>query len=133
MAAKIEGKARELLEAPNFAHVATVRADGSPLSVVVWVDVDGDNVVLNSGAGRAWPNNLERDPHVALTIAPSDNPYQYLSIRGRAVEITPDGAEEHIDKLAKKYLGQDTYPFRQPGEQRIKLRIAPEDVKIHGG
>lgn len=126
---QIEGRSRELLEAPNFCFVATVRADGTPHVAPVWVDVEGDEVVLNSAKGRAWPTNLERDPRVTLTVADKDNPYEYVSIRGRLAEETTEGADAHIDAMAKKYLGQDTYPFRQPGEERIILRITPEKVR----
>ncbi len=126
---QIEGRSRELLEAPNFCFVATVRADGTPHVAPVRVDVEGDQVVLNSAKGRAWPTNLERDPRVTLTVADRDNPYEYVSIRGRLAEETTEGADEHIDAMAKKYLGQDTYPFRQPGEERIILRITPEKVR----
>ncbi len=125
----IEGRSRDLLEAPNFCHVATVRKDGTPYVVPTWVDVDGDRVVLNTADGRLWPKNLRRDPRVTLTVSPTDNPYEYLTIRGRVAEETKDGAEEHIDKMAQKYLGQDTYPYRQPGEERVMFRIEPEDVR----
>ncbi|MDO8188003.1 PPOX class F420-dependent oxidoreductase [Conexibacter sp. JD483] len=126
--AQIEGRVRELLEQPNFCFVATVRADGTPHVTPVWVDVEGDEVVLNSAEGRAWPSNLERDPRATLTIADKDNQYEYVSIRGRLAAKTTDGADDHIDAMAKKYLGQDEYPFRQPGEERIILRFTPEKV-----
>ena len=129
MAATISEKERAILEAPNFAHVATVRADGSPHGVLVWVDLEGDRVALNSAEGRAWPRNVERDPRISLTIANGENPYEYVEIRGRVVEDTHEGADENIDALSKKYLGQETYPFRQPGEQRIIFRIEPEAVR----
>jgi len=126
--AQIEGRSRELLEQPNFCFVATVRRDGTPHVTPVWVDVEGDEVVLNSAKGRAWPRNLERDPRVTLTVADRDNPYEYVSIRGRLASETTDGADDHINAMAKKYLGQDEYPFRQPGEERIIIRITPEKV-----
>ena len=133
MAERIEGRSRELLEAPNFCFVATLRRDGTPHVTPVWVDVDGDEVVLNSARGRIWPANLERDPRVTLAVASNENPYEYVSIRGRLAAITEVGADEHIDAMAKKYLGQDRYPFRQPGEQRIIVRITPEHVHHNGG
>ena len=133
MAATISEKERALLEAPNFAHVATVRADGSPHGVLVWVDLEGDRVALNSAEGRAWPRNVERDPRISLTIANGENPYEYVEIRGRVVERTTEGADEHIDALAKKYMGVDEYPFRTPDEQRIKILVEPEQVRFQGG
>jgi PPOX class probable F420-dependent enzyme len=133
MAATIGAREREILEAPNFAHVATLRADGSPHGVLVWVDVEGDRVVLNSSEGRDWPENLKRDPRVSLTVPNSENPYETVVIRGRVAEATHEGADEHIDKMAKKYLGQDEYPYRQPGEQRVKIVVEPERVQVQGG
>lgn len=132
MGAQLEGRSRELLEEPNFCFVATLRTDGTPHVAPVWVDVDGDTVVLNSATGRAWPTNLRRDERVTLTVANRENQYEYVSIRGRLAEETTDGADAHIDAMAKKYLGQDEYPFRQPGEERIILRIAPEKVRYNG-
>jgi PPOX class probable F420-dependent enzyme len=85
---------------------------------------------LNSAEGRAWPRNLARDPRVTLTVQNMQNPYEYVEIRGRVSERTHEGADEHIDALAKKYLGVDTYPQRQPGEQRVIIRVEPEHVYI---
>jgi PPOX class probable F420-dependent enzyme len=133
MADRIDGRARELIEARNFCHVATISRDGTPHLAVVWVDTDGEEVLLNSADGRAWPGNLRRDPRTRLTIVNSENPYEYVSVKGRASEITPEGADEHIDALAKKYLDEDEYPFRQPGEVRLIVRIAPEKVALRGG
>lgn len=132
MAGAIEGRSRELLEAPNFCAVATLRADGTPHLTTVWVDVDGDAVVLNSARGRAWPTNLERDPRVTLMVQERENPYEYVAIEGRVAEMTEEGADAHIDKLAQKYLGVDEYPRRRPGERRVIVRIAPERV-FHRG
>ena len=128
MAQSIEGRSRELLEQPNFCHVGSLREDGSPHVVPVWVDTDGSYALLNTAEGRVWANNAERDPRLALTVAHRENPYEYVTIRGRVEEITREGADEHIDKLAKKYLGLDEYPLRQPGEQRVILRVSAERV-----
>jgi PPOX class probable F420-dependent enzyme len=133
MAGKLEGRARELLEAPNFVAVATLDEDGTPDVKVVWGDVDDDHVVLNSAEGRKWPRNLRRDPRVTVTVVNHENPYEYAVIRGRLAGDTHEGADENIDKLAKKYLDKDEYPFRQPGEQRVMFRIEPERVNVHGG
>src|ERR1700690_3074387 len=133
MSVKIEGRAEELLSAKNFCHVATLRADGSVHGVPVWVDVQDGLAVLNTAEGRAWPPNLERDPRVTLTVQNLENPYEYVEVRGRVAERTHDGADEHIDALAKKYMGVDEYPLRQPGEQRVIIRVEPEHVHAFGG
>ena len=132
MSATIEGRAEELLKAKNFCHVSTLRADGSVQTAPVWIDVQDGRPVLNSAEGRAWPRNLERDPRVTLAVQNMENPYEYVEIRGTVAERTTDGADEHIDSLAKKYLDLDDYPNRQPGEQRVIIRIAPEHVHLHG-
>ncbi len=128
MSATLEGPAIELLKAKNFANVATLRADGSAQVSPVWVDVQDGKPVVNSAEGRAWPRNLERDPRVTLAVQNLENPYEYVEIRGTVAERTHEGADEHIDALAKKYLGVDRYPARQPGEQRVILRLEPEHV-----
>ena len=123
---------RKLLEGRNFAHLATVMPDGSPQVSAVWVDYDGRYVLVNTAEGRQKPRNLRRDTRVALSIVNQENPYASATIRGRAVELTHDGADEHIDKLAKKYLGQDRYPYRQPGEQRLIVKIEPMKMSSWG-
>ncbi len=133
MSVRIEGRGEELLKAKNFCDVATLRADGSVHAVPVWVDVQDGRPVLNTAEGRTWPRNLERDPRVTLTVQNMENPYEYLAVRGRVAERTHEGADEHIDELAKKYMGADEYPFRQPGEQRVIIRIEPEHARVMGG
>ena len=132
MSATIEGRGEELLKGKNFCHVATLRPDGSVHGVPVWVDVEDGRAVLNTAKGRAWPRNLERDPRVTLTVQNMENPYEYLAIRGRAETPTTDGADAKIDAMAKKYMGVDEYPMRQPGEQRIIVRVEPEHVHVWG-
>jgi PPOX class probable F420-dependent enzyme len=132
MSTTIEGRGAELLQAKNFANVSTLRADGSVHAVPVWVDVQDGRPVLNTAEGRAWPRNLERDPRVTITVQNLENPYEYVMVRGRVSERTHEGADEHIDGLAKKYLDQDSYPFRQPGEQRLIIRVEPESVHVYG-
>ena len=132
MSVRIEGRAEELLRARNFCHLATLRPDGSVHGVPVWVDVQDGLPVLNSAEGRAWPRNLERDPRVTLTVQNMENPYEYVEIRGRVVERTHEGADEHIDALAKKYMDKDEYPLRQPDEQRVIIRVEPEHAKVWG-
>ncbi len=133
MSTTIQGRAEELLSAANFCNVATLRRDGSVHLAPVWVDVENGMPVLNTAEGRAWPKNLERDPRVTLTVQNIENPYEYVEIRGRVAERSHEGAEAHIDKLAKKYLGKDSYPFRQPGERRVIIRVEPETVRVQGG
>jgi PPOX class probable F420-dependent enzyme len=133
MSATIEGRSEELLQGKNFCHVATLRPDGSVHGVPVWVDVQDGKVLLNTAQGRAWPRNLERDPRVTLTVQNMENPYEYLAIRGRADAPITDGADAHIDAMAKKYMGVDEYPMRQPGEQRIIIRVEPDHVRTWGG
>jgi len=133
MSARIEGRGEELLKGKNFGHIATLRPDGSAHDVPVWVDVQDGRPVLNTAEGRAWPRNLERDPRVTLTVQNMENPYEYVTIRGHVAERTHEGADEHIDALAKKYLDEDEYPNRRPGEQRVIIRVEPEYVRTHGG
>jgi PPOX class probable F420-dependent enzyme len=119
---------RELLEQPNYAVVSTLNADGTIHSTIVWVSAEDGAVAVNSAVGRKWPNNLERDPRVNVLVYEAGNPYNFVEIRGRA-QGTLDGADEHINALSKKYIDQDEYPFRQPGEQRIKYVVTPEHVR----
>jgi len=119
---------RELLDAANHAVISTLNPDGTILSTVVWVSAEGDTVAVNSAVGRRWPTNLERDPRVTLLVYDQGNPYEYVEIRGTASGSTED-ADEHINGLSKTYIGQDEYPFRQPGEQRIKYTIEPQSVR----
>jgi PPOX class probable F420-dependent enzyme len=129
--AALTDKQREFLEQPFVGEVTTLRGDGSPHSTVVWVDVDTDVVMFNTAVGRAKERHLRRDPRVALIVVDPGNAYKWLSVSGQA-EITTDGADAQIDKLAKKYLGEDEYPWRNPQEQRISVRIRPEHVDSSG-
>jgi PPOX class probable F420-dependent enzyme len=133
MSQAIDGRAEELLKDKNFCIVSTIRADGSIHAAPTWVDVQDGRPVVNTAEGRAWPRNLARDPRVTLTVQNMENPYEYLTIRGRVAERTTDGADEHIDALAMKYLGAESYPYRQPGEQRVIIRVDPEYVHVYGG
>lgn len=127
MAAEIPHEARSLLDDTNFAHVVTLMPDGMPQATPVWVDRDGGVAVFNTAKGRTKHRNLERDPRVTLSVHQHDDPYHYLQIRGRA-ELVEEGASDHIDKMARKYIGKDRYPFAQPGEERIIVRVTPEAV-----
>jgi PPOX class probable F420-dependent enzyme len=118
----------DLFKKKAFAHLATVMPDGKPQVTPIWVDYDGRNVVFNTAEGRQKDKNLQRDARVAMSILDPDNPYRYLEVRGRIVERTHAGADQHIDAMAKKYLGQDKYPFRQPNEVRVIYKVQPEHV-----
>jgi PPOX class probable F420-dependent enzyme len=124
----------KLLKEKQLAHFATAMADGAPQLTPVWVDVsdDGTLIYINTAEGRIKTRNFDRNPKVALEVVDRENDYRFVSVRGRVVERTHEGAREHIDKLAKKYLGQDTYPWMQPGMQRVKLAIKPEFVLERG-
>jgi PPOX class probable F420-dependent enzyme len=132
MSSKIEGRSEELLRAKNFCNVATFLRDGSIHGVPVWIDVKDGRPVVNTAEGRVWPKNLARDPRVTMTVVNHENPYEYVEIRGRVAESTHEGADEHIDAMAKKYLDQDSYPFRQPGEVRLMITVEPQHVRLYG-
>jgi PPOX class probable F420-dependent enzyme len=132
MAGVIPENYRDLFQKKAFASLTTLMPDGSPQTTPVWVDVDGDHVVFNSAKGRQKDRNVRRDPRVALAIIDPENPYRYLEIRGKVEEITEQGADKHIDKMAKKYLGKDKYPFAQPGEVRVMYKIRPEHTTTMG-
>jgi PPOX class probable F420-dependent enzyme len=122
----------DILTKPAFAHLATLNPDGSPQVTPVWVDFDGTHLIVNTARGRVKAKNLAREPRVALSIADPENPYRYLGVQGRVIEMTEDGGDAHIDKMAKKYLGKETYPFRAPGEVRVIVKIAPDKVHTNG-
>lgn len=123
-----DAEVSKLLSEPNYAVVSTLNEDGSMLSTIVWISAEDGTVAVNSAKGRRWPANLERDPRITALVYEAGNPYNYVEIRGRA-SATTDGADEHIDALTKKYINQDKYPFRQPGEQRIKFVIEPDHIR----
>ena len=127
MTVALPPEALHLLDEPNFGHLATIFPDGSPQSSVVWVERDGDTVVLNTAAGRAKHRNIERDPRVSLSIHNRNRPTEYMEVRGQAT-LTAEGADTHIDQLARKYLGKDVYPFRFAGMKRLIIRVTPTSV-----
>jgi len=122
----------DLFSKRAFANLGTLMPDGRPQVTPVWCDYDGQHVIFNSAKGRQKDRNVRRDPRVALAIVDPDNPYRYLEIRGTVVEITEDGASQHIDKMAKKYMGVDKYPYSQPGEVRVLYKIRPEHTTVMG-
>lgn len=123
---------RDLFEKRAFAHLATVMPDGSPQVTPVWVDFDGEYILVNTARGRQKSRNVEREAKVALDMIDPDNPYRWLAVRGHVVDVIEAGAADHIDKMAYKYLGQEKYPFRRPGEERIIFKIAPDKVATGG-
>ena len=128
MATLNDQEVKQLLERPNCAVISTFNEDGSILSTVVWVGAENGSLAVNSAIGRRWPANLQRDPRITVLVYEDGNPYNYVEIRGTA-SGTRDGADEHINALTKKYMNQDEYPFRAPGEERIKFVISPDHVR----
>lgn len=123
---ELQPKAKLLLEGKNFANIATIMKDGSPQITTTWVDHDGDIILINTARGRTKVQNVMRDPRVAISIFSMEDPYDSLYIRGKVIEITEKGAEEHIDRLAQKYIGMN---YRQHGD-RVILRIEPQHVLL---
>ena len=132
MAQTIPEGFRDVLNKRGFAHLATPMKDGSPQVTPVWYDYDGTHIRINSAKGRLKDKNMRRDKRVALSIQDPDNPYRNIAIRREVDEITQDGADEHIDALAKKYLDKDRYPFRAPGEVRVMYKIRPDKISTMG-
>ena len=129
MAAKVIPESHvDLFSKKAFAHLVTLMPSGAPQVTPVWVDYDGHHVLINTAEGRQKDKNLQRDPRVAFSMLDPDNPYKYLEVRGRVAERSHNGADQHIDAMAKKYLGKDKYPFRQPSEVRVIYKIEPEHV-----
>jgi PPOX class probable F420-dependent enzyme len=132
MSQAIPDKYQDLFTKRAFASLATLMPDGRPQVTPVWCDLQGDLVLINTAKGRQKDKNMRRDPRVALAIIDPDNPYRYMEIRGRVVEITENDADAHIDKMAKKYLGADKYPYRSESEQRVIFKIQPEHTTTMG-
>ena len=129
--AELDQNQTQFLEQPFVGVATTLRKDGSPHSTVVWVDVDNGNLSFNTAVGRAKERHIRENPKVALTVVDPQDAYKWVSVSGDA-ELTTEGADPQIDRLAKKYLGKDEYPWRKPEEQRITVRITPEKVDTSG-
>jgi len=125
-------KYSDLFHKKAFANLSTLMKDGSPQVTPVWFDYDGSHIRVNSALGRVKDKNIRRDPRVSMSIQDPDNPYRYLEIRGKVIDITQQGADDHIDSLAQKYLGQAKYPYRQPGEVRVLYKIEPQKLSSMG-
>ncbi len=130
--AQIPEEYRDLFSKPAFANLVTLMPDGSPQVTPVWCDLQDGFVVINTAKGRLKDRNMRRDPRVALAVSDPANPYRYLQVRGRVAEITETGADKHIDRMAKKYLGVDSYPYRRPDEVRVMYKIQPDHVQAYG-
>jgi PPOX class probable F420-dependent enzyme len=130
--ATLTDKQAALFTGRNWGVIATIREDGSPQATPVWIDYDGEKVLVNSARGRTKVTNIERDPRATVTVLPAEDQQSgYVMVSGPAT-ITEEGARDHIDKLAKKYLGQDKYPYLGPGEERVIIEIEPERVDGYG-
>ena len=128
--AELPEAARQLIDEPNLAHFVTLMPDGSPQITPVWVDHDGTHVIINTAEGRQKPRNLRRDPRVAISVVDRTNGYRYLQVRGRVVDMIHEGAWEHINKLARKYMGPEArYPGSQQ-ETRVIIKVLPEHVQL---
>jgi PPOX class probable F420-dependent enzyme len=122
----------DLFKKKAFGHLGTLMPDGAPQVTPVWIDFDGQYVLVNTAAKRQKDRNLQRDGRVSISITDPDNAYRYLEVRGTVVERTTQGADAHIDSLAKRYIGKDKYPWKQPGEVRVIFKVRPEHTTHMG-
>ena len=132
MSASFPENYRDLFQKKAFGAFTTLMPDGSPQTTPVWIDWQDGKIWVNSAVGRQKDRNVRRDPRVAIAVIDPENSYRYVEVRGRVSEITQDGADAHIDRMAMKYLGQDKYPYRQPGEQRVLYKISIEKAHAMG-
>jgi PPOX class probable F420-dependent enzyme len=130
MAITLPEPVKQILQDKAHGHVITFNPSGTPQVTLVWLDVDGNDVVFNTAEGRVKPRNLRRDPRIVISAQDPNNPRSYMVFYGKAT-VSDVGADEHIDKLAKKFLNADTYPFRQPGEKRLIIRTAVDRIGGH--
>ena len=130
--ADLSAKAKALIDEPNLAFLATLNADGSPHLTPVWIDREDGTVLVNTAEGRTKDRNMRRDGRVAISIVDREDDYRKVDVRGRVVDVVEgDDAERHIDKLARKYVGEETYPWRKPTERRVVFKIRPD--RVHEG
>jgi PPOX class probable F420-dependent enzyme len=127
MAITIPQSLKKVLEDKAYGHVVTFNAKGKPELTMVWMDVEGDEILLNTAEGRRKPGNIRHDPHVIVSVQDRNNPQAYAVFHGKG-RVTDAGADAHIDKLAKRFLGADKYPFRQPNEKRVIVRISVDRI-----
>ena len=131
MATALPQSVKKILGDKAYGHVITFDQSAKPQVTMVWLDVDGDEVVFNTAEGRLKPKNLRRDPRVIISVQDRNDPQSYMVFHGKAT-VSEDGADQHIDKLAKRFLGADKYPFRQPGEKRLLIKVRPDKVGLMG-
>ena len=131
MAIALPQSVKRILEDKAYGHVITFNASGDPQVTMVWVDVEGDEVLFNTAEGRLKPKNLRRDPRVMISVQDRNDPQAYMLLHGKA-SVTEAGADQHIDKLAKRFLGVDKYPFRRPGEKRLIVRVKVDRIGGYG-
>lgn len=131
--AALDDESKKFLDQKVYAHVATLMPDGSPQVSPVWIDHDDTHVIFNTSEGRHKTENLEQDGRIAVSITDPENPYEHMLVRGNVAELRREGANEHADALAKKYMDVDEYPFLQPGEVRVIVLIDPDSVTLQGG
>ena len=131
MAIALPQSVKKILQDKAYGHVVTFNADGKPQLTMVWMDVEGDEVLFNTADGRLKPKNLRRDPRVIVSVQDHNDPQSYLVFHGRA-SVTESGADEHIDTLAQRFLGVDKYPFRRPGEKRLLVRVKVDRIGGYG-
>jgi len=131
MAIPLPQSVRKIMQDKAYGHVVTFNADGKPQVTMVWMDVDGDEVLFNTADGRLKPRNLRRDPRVIISVQDRNDPQSYMVFHGKA-SVTEAGADDHIDTLAKRFLGADKYPFRRPGEKRLVVRVKVDRIGGYG-
>jgi PPOX class probable F420-dependent enzyme len=122
----------KLMREPAYCQLATLMPDGSPQNTQVFVETDGEHILINTFEGSQKERNVRRDPRVAVNVVDPTNAWRTASVRGRVVDVTTEGADRRLDELAKKYLGEETYPFRQPGDVPLTMKIAPEKINEMG-
>jgi PPOX class probable F420-dependent enzyme len=131
MAIALPQSVTKIVQDKAYGHVITFNADGKPQVTMVWMDVEGDEVLFNTAEGRLKPKNLRRDHRVIISVQDRNDPQSYMVFHGKA-SVTEAGADEHIDKLAKRFLGADKYPFRRPGEKRLVVRVKVDRIGGYG-
>jgi PPOX class probable F420-dependent enzyme len=131
MAIALPESVKKIVQDKAYGHVITFNANGKPQVTMVWMDVEGDEVVFNTADGRLKPRNLRRDPRVVISVQDRNDAQSYMVFHGKA-SVTEAGADDHIDTLAKRFLGADRYPFRRPGEKRLVVRVKVDRIGGYG-
>jgi PPOX class probable F420-dependent enzyme len=132
MAATLSPGFQKLLREPAYCQLATLMPGGAPHITQTWVDTDGEHILINTFDGSQKSRNVRRDPRVAVNVVDPTNPWRIANVRGRVVEVTTQDADRHIDQLARKYLGAETYPRRTPSQVRLILKITADKINTIG-